>query len=115
MRSKDWLNINKIDLQAVVMTFLAQYPLVDQSKLNGETMRKILAGELFIVRAGKREKFELWPRHAIGTYLKRWNERVSTPFEIVKPITEINGRTLSDFRREFGIKDLLELSATREM
>jgi hypothetical protein len=114
LRRKEWLDVNRVPLQNVVMTFLSLYPLVDQSKLNGETMRRILAGELHIVKAGKRDKFELWPGKDFLPRLRVWNSKVTFPYVPIPPLEERGGKTMDELREILGVFDILELSAIRD-
>ena len=108
MPKNPWLDTTKTSLSLIVGTFLSDYPLVDHSKLNGHTMRRVLAGELQIVKMGGRDKFELWPNKNFGTRLKTWNKRVTTPCVRIPPIRPPNPEKIISMRKEMRIKEILE-------
>jgi hypothetical protein len=110
-KRKLWLDPNEIPLTYVVLTFLSEYPLIDQSKLNGQTMRAILAGDLHIVKMGRTQKFELWDNHQFGLRLKAWNNK-QTPANKSKripPIRPLSPDKVEKMKEVFKITDFLEL------
>lgn len=83
---KGWLNDKKISLGAVIQEFRRRYPMCDSAKLNGQTMRMVLAGDLMLVKMGGRQVYELWNRRDVSARLQGWNLRVATQCHPIPPL-----------------------------
>jgi hypothetical protein len=95
------------------MTFISDYPLIDQSQINGQLMRRILSGDLQIVKMGRTQKFELWETTNFGIHLKEWNAKKTTANRSrrIPPMRPVTRDKVEKMRRDFNIPEILELAS----
>jgi len=106
---KGWLDPEKASLIEVAYEFKRRYPLCCSEKLNGQMMRRVLAGDWAIVKMGGRQKYEFWKKVDVTCMLKKWNGRVAAQCRVIPPLP-LKGDPWAEERalaEEFCIMDVL--------
>lgn len=105
---KGWLDPEKATLAAAIAEFKRRYPLCCHEKLNGQTMRRVLAGELAIVKMGGRQSYELWAKVDVACSLKKWNNRVAAACCVIPPLPcKSELKEAQDLAVAYNINDVL--------